>query len=168
MLSTVVQFSSKCTRRLQDPQQGDSVGLFFDSGISGSLRDVGCRLSLPFEQFPQLRIRFLLLLRLSCFPTQHNSPPLTTWVTLYVAGILSLQILSSGPSLDVSSSRKASTTLCPLGSLACALSCCQSVENGICIRAQLKGRRGSRFIHLPSPEPSRAWHTVGTQTKYAG
>lgn len=77
-------------------------------------------------------------------------------------------MLLSDLSFDVASSRKPSATLSHLGSLARIPSCYQSVITGICIHALLSGRRGSRFIRLPFPEPSRAWHTVGTQNRCAG
>lgn len=163
LLSTVAQSSSKCTRSPQDPQQGDLVGLFLNSGISGSLRDWDADSPSPMNSSLNW-IGFVLLLRLSCPPTRHNPPASPGWVTLYEAGVLSSQT-PLRPQLGCCFLQEAFHYPLPPW-----IPCMHLVllPECICIRAQLKGRQESCVTHLPSPEPNRAWHTVGTQTMCVG
>lgn len=149
--------NGSCATRPQDPPQGNSAGLFFNLGNSGGLRDVVCRRPLSYAQFPQLRIEPLLVLRLYCPPTLHSlGGSLRGWCLLQASVWMSLppgSLLLPSPHL---------------GSLAHTSPGSQRVIKGICIHAQLKGRQGSCLLYLPSPEPSSAWHIVGTQNMCAG
>lgn len=112
---------------------------------------MGCRPFLPYEQFPQLRIRFLLLLRLSCSPTPHNSPVLTARVTVPRWYPLSSDT-SLRPQFGCCFLQEAFHYSFPLFEpLAYTLSCYQSVVNDICVHAQLKGKAG--IMLYPSPIP---------------